>query len=406
MSLIYRGRSIGVRIERRGNRKWLGTISRSCPECHDAPQMCKRCEAEARVEALKLEERGRLSLVFKRETAGAFAARWTTDYAYPGRWDASTLRHYSEVLRAFRRQFENVPLRDIDATSAREWSQRHSLSYARTIRALMNDALRDDLIERNPFANLRLEPSKGRSEIVAITEEELHLLCDVAHTEHGKHGATVAAMCALAGYTAIRPGELFAVEPAAVRADDCELDVPWQWTGFELKRPKSKEPRTVALPPEAVPYLRELPTYLGGVRVPRTLAGKTEPVEIRPIFRHKKGGPYRQSTFSLTWGPVRSAFEAKLPEARARELRDARGGKPMSFYELRHMGCTEILRRGGTLEDAAHQLGHRDTTLARRTYGHLEESVKLERVKRLYGGNVKPIRVEESEAANSEAANG
>jgi integrase len=395
--LIYRGRSIGVRVTAQGQRKWLGSVKRACQDCDGQPAMCRRCRAEAELEALRIEERGKRQFVWRRESCRDFAERWLTDFNEGGRWDASTLRGYREILKRFSAHFGNQALGAVTPAEARSWSQTVPSSYVRCARAMFNDAMRDDLIDRNPFAQLRLEPEKGRSEIVAISESELHDLCELAVQTHGKHGATVAAMIAVAGYTAIRPAELFAIEPSDVRLSDNELDVRQQWTGHEIKAPKSKKPRTVVLPSQADPYLSAVPRHLGTLRLPRE---KGEPVDVNCVFRNKQARIYQQSTFSLTWAPIRSAFEAKLSPARARELRDARDGKAMAFYELRHLGCTEILRRGGSLEDAANQLGHADTTLVQKVYGHLEPSVKLDRIKRLYAENVRELRSVDEEAAN------
>lgn len=403
MTLVRRGRSIGVRITVNGEKKWLGTVSGiACERCDGKPEMCARCRVEAEKRALSIEEKGKRAHVWRRESCTDFAERWLVDFNHKGkRWDDSTLRHYRDALRTFKQRFASVPLADVTPTQARSWANTTSLSYVRAVRAMFNDALADELIERNPFAKLKLEESPGRADIVAITEDELILLASLASRIHG---ATFSAMVAVAGYTGIRQGELFALEPHDFHGD--ELAVRYQWTGHELKRPKDKEARRVAFPRAAAPYVDALPSYLGGIRCERVSDGEREHVEVRPVFRNRHGGLWRAGSLSLAWGSVRSAFEAKIDPARAQELRDGRCGKSFAWHELRHFAATEILRLGGTEDDAAHQLGHEDTKLIQRRYGHLEEQIKLDRVKRLYGGNVKPIRVEESEAANSEAANG
>ena len=45
---------------------------------------------------------------------------------------------------------------------------------------MFGDAVRDGLIQANPFANLRLPGSRGRKDIVAPTERELTALADLA----------------------------------------------------------------------------------------------------------------------------------------------------------------------------------------------------------------------------------
>jgi integrase len=401
VSLVPRGRAIGARISVHGKKRWVGTFKETCERCHDKPTMCPRCRNRAEAAALEAIERAERSLVWKRETAADFADRWLRDYSRKGqRWDASTIRVYTQILVHFKRRFDTTPLGDIGTAEARSWAQDVPGSYLKCVRTMFNDALEDELITRNPFTGLRFGKEQGRGNIVAITEDELHLLCELATEIHGKHGDTIAAMIAVAGYTAIRPAELFAVEPPDVRLADNELDVRQQWNGHELKKPKGKKVRTVALPSQAAPYLELLPRHLTMIRLPRE---DGEPVDINPVFRNQKGRIYQGPTFHQTWAPIRSAFEAKLSPARTRELRDSREGKGMNLYELRHFGCTEILRRGGTLEDAAHQLGHTSTLLVERVYGHLEPSVKLDRIKRVYGENVRDIRDAKHGAAGGES---
>lgn len=65
---------------------------------------------------------------------------------------------------------------------------------------------------QNPFANLRLEQSRGRKDLVALTEDELHELGDTAARVLGDYGPTFRSMILFAGYVGLRPGELFALE--------------------------------------------------------------------------------------------------------------------------------------------------------------------------------------------------
>lgn len=396
MARKLRGRSIGVRVYVNGIREWIGSETEACEQCAELPKMCAECHARAEERAIQMERRAKQRLVYKSESCASFADRWVRDFSENGkRWDASSLRHYHYILKAFSERFGETPLREIDSSEARSYARSKPPSHARALRAMFSDAQTDELIERNPFDRLKLDTARGRSGIVAITEEELHLLCELSNIEHPRY-PTFAALIALAGYTGIRPGEIFALEPSDVRGD--ELDVRYQWTGHELKRPKSKKARTVVLPRETAPYLAALPSYLGGVRVTRA---DGERIEVRPIFRTKYGKLFGKGPQHRYWRAVASRFEEKIAPARARELRDARDGAPMDLYELRHLAATMILRRGGTPEDAAHQLGHASTALVHSTYGHLEDSYKLDRIKRLYGQNVKPLRVadEESEEA-------
>ena len=45
---------------------------------------------------------------------------------------------------------------------------------------MFSDAMDDGLIDANPFAKLGIPTGKGRKNIVAITEDELHEIADQA----------------------------------------------------------------------------------------------------------------------------------------------------------------------------------------------------------------------------------
>jgi len=64
----------------------------------------------------------------------------------------------------------------------------------------------------------------------------------------------------------------------------------------------------------------------------------------------------------------------------------------MHFYELRHFCATHLLELGVLHADVAVQLGHTDGgALVMSTYGHPSEVAARERLKRAFGGNVRPL---------------
>jgi hypothetical protein len=111
-----------------------------------------------------------------KETCDAFALRWTRDYPRPR---ASTNKHNGERVKKFAKDFKGVKLTDVDRPAARAWAMKHP-SNLPAVRAMFGDAMRDGLIDSNPFAELRLPGSRGRKDLVALTEAQLVALADVA----------------------------------------------------------------------------------------------------------------------------------------------------------------------------------------------------------------------------------
>lgn len=336
--ITKRAGSYGVAVYDKalGRKRWIGTFS-TLREAREAERLSASAPAA----------RGA-------EDCASFADRWLRDYA---RASAATRRTYGYGLKAFSRDFAGVRLRDVDKPTARQWARSHPQSNVRIVRALFTDAINDGLHPGpNPFGNLRLEQSRGRKDLRALTEDELHELADLALDVHGDFGPTFRAVVLFAGYVGLRPGELFALERRDVSLDEVHIRQNLDGTG-QLKTPKNGQARVVILPPPAREALTAVP--------PR--------VDVPWLFTTPRGRRLSKGSLLYYWRPVRAAF-----------------GRPeMDFYELRHFCATHLLELGVAHADVAVQLGHTDGgALVMSTYGHPSEDAARERLKRAYGANV------------------
>ena len=124
---------------------------------------------------------------------------------------------------------------------------------------MFNDAINDGLHPGpNPFANLRLEQSRGRKDLIALTEDELDELAEHALAVHGEFGPTFRAMILFAAYVGLRPGELFALERARRWPRRGAIRQNLDGTGT-IKSPKNGRERVVTLPPPAREALLDVP---------------------------------------------------------------------------------------------------------------------------------------------------
>jgi hypothetical protein len=160
--ILKRGKGYGVRVYRGGRQEWVGTFERL--------QDARAAERKA------LERHGT-----GRETCDAFAGRWPRDYPRPA---AATERTYRYALGAFVHDFAGVRLDDVDRPRARAWALAQPKGNVYVVRSMFSDAVRDGLCAANPFSQLRLEGSRGRRDLVALTELELNRLADVALEVH------------------------------------------------------------------------------------------------------------------------------------------------------------------------------------------------------------------------------
>lgn len=334
-----RGRRYGVRVYRNGGQEWLGTFA------------TLREAKEAEREALSAPKVG------KRETCDHFADRWTRDYPRP---KDSTNAERERQIRPFAREFRGVRMSDVDRSTARAWALEHR-SNVPAVRAMFTDAVRDGIATQNPFTGMGLKSSRGRKDLIALTEAELIALADKAHEVHDDYGPTMRAIVLFAGYVGIRPGELFGLKHDDLDLKAGEANIRRAIVNGRETTPKNGKARTVTVPPAARDALRSMPRR----------------VDTDHVFTSVTGRRLSRGSLLWAWKEVRSAA--------------GRGG--MDFYELRHCCATLLLERGVSHADVAIQLGHTDGgALVMSTYGHPSEDLARERLKRAFEENVKPLR--------------
>ena len=194
-----------------------------------------------------------------RLTCGEFARLWLAEYARPA---GATRQSYRYGVAAFADEFERVRLADVDRLTARSWALRSPPNNVKVVRSMFSDAINDGLHPGpNPFSNLRLEQSRGRKDLIALTEGELNALAGAALDVHGEFGPTFRAMVVFAAYVGLRPGELCALERGDIGRDEVTIRQNLDGTGT-IKAPKNGRERIVVLPPPAREALADVPVRL------------------------------------------------------------------------------------------------------------------------------------------------
>jgi integrase len=351
--IVKRGKGYGVSVYDSAlkRKRWVGTF-KTLGEAREAERTASRRRGVGRL------------------TCGEFTELWLTDYA---RAAGATRRTYRYGIAAFGKEFGHVRLSEFDRLTARNWALRAPQSNVRIVRAMFTDAINDQLHPGpNPFANLRLEQSRGRKDLIALTEDELTELCQKALDVLGEFGPAFRAMVIFSAYVGLRPGELFALERSDVGRDEVTIRQNLDGTGI-IKVPKNGRERIVVLPPPAREVLADVPVRL----------------DVPWQFVTPRGRRFTKSSLYYYWNPVRAAF-----------------GRPgMDFYELRHFCATHLLELGVSHADVAIQLGHTDGgALVMSTYGHPSEDLARERVKRAYEANVTRLRVADNRSQKGRKA--
>jgi integrase len=281
-----------------------------------------------------------------KEPFGEYAKAYLRDNPKIGpRWRETCLRN----LRLHLAPLADVPLRGVSPATVREWHSaalrgsggRTSIAQSyRFLRAVMNAALREGAIARNPCQIPGAGADKAAERPVATPAQVAKLLDAI--TPRYRAAVLLGAWCGL------RRGEVcglrtqdvdLAAGTVSVRKNRIELlesDV-----AFDGDPKTEAGKRTIAVPPHVLPVLTEhMERWAGRDRV----------------FVGRDGKPMRGDA-------VRQAF------TRARNKVDMAG---FTFHDLRHTGQTLAAATGATLKDLMKRLGHKSPAAAQR-YLHAME---------------------------------
>jgi integrase len=340
MSIRKRGSKHTVKIydpRAPGRQRWIGTFATE-EEARDAER--------AATTGIAPSARAR--------TVQQWAIVWLRDYARPA---PATRRTYAYAVKRVVADIGEVVLARIDRPTARRLARQWPTSTARVARTMFGDAARDGLIATNPFTNLRLETPKGRKDLDALTEPEIHGLADAAAPALGDYGTEFRALLLFLGYVGCRPGEACCLRRADVDVDraECTIRFTVDGEGGE-KPPKNGKARVVTIPPPALAALSDVPPRL----------------DSPYLFHSARGHRLSKGSLSYAFRVVRQRWGKRAK---------------LELYELRHACATLLMERGLPPHVVANQLGHTDGgALVQRLYGHPSERGMRDQVRLAFAG--------------------
>jgi integrase len=253
--------------------------------------------------------------------------------------------------------FAESDLDEITAPRVREWrADRLRTSNAKTmtakayrlLKAIMETAVDDELITRNPCRIKGAGKEKAAERRIA-TVAQVDALAEAV-------GMRWRLMVYLGAYGPMRPEELAGLRRRDVDLDNLRVRVrlaePERMNGRRVQGDTKSEAgtRTVILPA----FLhRELRWHLESY---------AEPGPDGLIFVGEKGAPFRRSTFGRKWRKARETVG--MPEG-------------FRFYDLRHTGHTLSTRSGATLKDTMVRAGQ-SSEKAALIYQHSDDERQAE----------------------------
>ncbi|WTO36044.1 site-specific integrase [Streptomyces achromogenes] len=311
--------------------------------------------------------------------AGAVSFR-----AYADKWVAErelaplTRDLYRYLLDKYLAAFADSDLDEITAPLVREWrAERLRVTGAKTmtakayrlLKAIMETAVDDELITRNPCRIKGAGKEKAAERRIA-TVAQVDALAEAV-------GMRWRLMVYLGAYGPMRPEELAGLRRRDIDLDNLRIKVrlaePERMNGRRVRGETKSEAgtRTVILPA----FLRrELRWHLESY---------AEPGPDGLIFVGEKGAPFRRSTFGRKWRKARETVG--MPEG-------------FRFYDLRHTGHTLSTRSGATLKDTMVRAGQ-SSEKAALIYQHSDE----ERQEEVAAGLDATVRKARAEAVKKTA---
>jgi integrase len=334
MAIVKRGKRYGVVVYESGRRRWIGTYG-------------------SHRDAVEAEAMARLDRQSGSLTVGQFASTWLERYPRPKR---STEVVYAQQVRALVERYRAWKLRDLTRSEMRRWALDHPGSVG-TARAMLGDAHRDGLIAANPLAGMRLPLSRGRRDLIALTDQQVRALITAGESVHGRYGELIyGPMVQFAAYTGLRPGELHGLRWGDIDLAKETVRVERQYSpkAAAFTSPKNGASRTVYLTPLAAEAFRRLPKTTG-----------------REVFTTKNGTHFSGRVSHYYWDPVRNAY----------------GDPTLDFYALRHFFGSMLARLGVNAPEIARAMGHTDGgKLALERYVHITERESRDRIRDAFAG--------------------
>lgn len=278
---------------------------------------------------------------------GKFASEWIEER--PG-LRPKTVELYRYLLRRhLEPTFASTAIADIREARVRHWRKtlldsgvsEVTLAKAyRLLKAIMNTAVDDGLIRRNP-CRIKGAGQESSDERPVLTIAQVYALAEAS-------GPRYRALVLLGTFGSLRWGELAALRRADIDLKARVVHVRQSLTelpggGYSFGPPKSKAGRRqVLLPDLIVPDLR---THF---------AEYARPGVDGLIFTSPTGSPLRHSNFRRrVWLPA-------LAEA---------GVPAIHFHDLRHTGNTRTANAGANMRELMERMGH-STTRAAMIYLH------------------------------------
>lgn len=325
-----------------------------------------RADASAKLAELVSKTAAGIPLAVKKWTVEAYAQHWLEDVV-AGRLRPSTLSSYRGTLRLhIVPSLGRLPLRRVTPAHVRRllseklaggMSVRSVQIVHAILRAMLAEAMRDELVERNVAAIVK-GPSREPSEVKPWTVEEVSAFLRAAE------GDRLYALFALGVAVGMRRGEL--------------LGLRWIDVDFD---------RSIVHVRQAIQRVYGEGLIVGPPKSPRSRRDVPVPAyAMRALKEHRSRQAEEQLALGEYWvdsglvftTPVGTAIEPRNLTRVLDELVKAAGVRRVRFHDLRHTCASMLLAQGVPARVVMDVLGHSQFSITMDLYSHVMPSALRE----------------------------
>jgi integrase len=209
-----------------------------------------------------------------------------------------------------------------------------SIKGVRTIfNTIFDDALKDDIINKNPFSHIRAPKQEDVIEKLPFNMEEIMTILNNCHDN-------IRAFLAIGFFTGMRTGEIIGLKWSDVKFDDMIIEVRRaRRQGIESKPKTINSIRDVEILDILLPYLME---------------HKNLGISNEYIFETYTGLPFNtcDKISSHYWRPLLKELDIKY----------------RNLYQMRHTFASLMISNGEDILWVSHMLGHKDSSTTLEKY--------------------------------------
>jgi integrase len=291
-------------------------------------------------------------------TLKAYLAEWLPYHAKAKPLSPTTAARYESLAAHATAALGNVPLKDLTVFMLdRLYLKLGETLCAKTVREVhsvlhvaLKRAVKTKLITFNPADGCDL-PRVDQKEARALNADQL------AAYQQAAAGKWPDLVIRLAAATGARRGELLACRWSDLNWDSCKLRIERSLYQVKkqigIKSTKTRQARTVTIPPSLVEYLK---LHREQQDQNRTIYGPDYRADLNLIFCTPEGEFLKPD--SVSWAVCDIAHKAGL------------GKKGISLHSLRHTHASALLAAGVPIANVSKRLGHRDPYTTAKIYQH------------------------------------